>query len=135
MPHGSRSRRDAGGHGVVKYVRLYTDAEGESRFDDVPLQGETRGVHYDSELVARFSDAIIGQPKGESEVGTSTGEVRRFGPGAIMLLEDIDGKGHIARRVSDGERLTLLITLPDDPTAWPPGADAREAQTGGRASA
>jgi hypothetical protein len=133
----------------MRYVRLYTDAEGESRFEDVALIGHTRGVQ-ESELVARFSDPIpavdvllrevvkeasaerphnaprrqfIIQLVGECEVESSTGEVRRFGPGGILLVEDIDGNGHITRRVSDGERLTLLITLPDDPEAWPPIAD------------
>ncbi len=139
----------------MKYVRLYSDADGESRFDDVVLAAETRGVSYDSELMVRFSDPIpavdvmlrevekeassedphnaprrqiIVQLVGESEVETSTGEVRRFGPGAIMLLEDTDGKGHITRRVSDGERLTLLITLPEDPEAWPPATSVRSAE-------
>ena len=63
---------------------------------------------------------FIIQLTGESEVETSTGERRRFGPGAMMLLEDTDGKGHVTRGLSDGERLTVVIGLPDDPAAWTP---------------
>lgn len=132
---------------MMQYVRLYTDEAGESRFEDVTLVAEPKGVDYDSRLMAALSDPIpavrvflrdvvkeassvaphnaprrqfIVQLTGESEVETSTGEVRRFGPGSIMLLEDTDGKGHITRGLSGGDRLTLVVALPDDPGSWRP---------------
>lgn len=132
---------------MMRYVRLYTDEVGDSRFEDVVLEAEPQGVSYDADLMASFSDPIpavevflrnvvkeassvephnaprrqfIVQLTGESEVETSTGEVRRFGPGSIMLLEDTDGKGHITRGLSGGERLTLVVALPDDPASWRP---------------
>lgn len=122
------------------YTRLYTDADGHSRFEDVELPGETRGVAY-AELVATFAEPIpaqavvfrnvlleasddtphnaprrqfIIQVSGACEVETSTGDVRRFGPGSVLLVEDLDGRGHITRKLGTGERLTLLITLPDE---------------------
>jgi quercetin dioxygenase-like cupin family protein len=49
--------------------------------------------------------------RGRCEVETSAGERRRFGPGDVLLAEDVDGFGHITRRVGDEERLTLLIPL------------------------
>jgi hypothetical protein len=134
----------------LQYVRLYADEAGDSRFEDVTLVGETRGVAYDSQLLARLSETIpatdvflrevvreassiephnaprrqfiIGLT-GVTEVETSTGEKRRFGPGAMMLLEDTDGKGHITRSLSEGERLTLVIGLPDDRAAWNPATE------------
>ena len=132
---------------MMRYVRLYTDEAGESRFEDVTLVAEPQGVPYDHSLMAAISDPIpavevflrdvvteassvephnaprrrfIIQLTGESEVETSTGEVRRFGPGSIMLLEDTEGKGHITRGVSGGDRLTVVIELPDDPATWQP---------------
>ncbi|MGW2651093.1 hypothetical protein ACWC2T_40985 [Streptomyces sp. NPDC001393] len=132
---------------MIQYVRLYADEAGESRFEDVTLSAEPKGVGYDSRLMAALSDPIpavevllrsvvkeaasdaphntprrqfIVQLTGESEVETSTGEIRRFGPGSILLLEDTDGKGHTTRGLSGGERLTLVVALPDDPAAWRP---------------
>jgi hypothetical protein len=125
---------------LTAYTRLYADADGHSRFEDVQLPAETRGVTY-AELVATFSDPIdadavvfrnvlqeasddsphnaprrqfIVQISGACEVETSTGEIRRFGPGSVLLVEDLDGHGHITRKVGEGERLTMLITLPED---------------------
>ena len=37
----------------------------------------------------------------------SDGEVRSFGPGAVLLVEDTSGKGHISR-VKRGERGSLV---------------------------
>ena len=132
---------------MLHYVRLYTDEAGESRIEDIVIPGRTQHASYDPNLVTTLSDLIpatdvflrdvvkeasstephnaprrqfIVLLTGESEVETSTGEKRRFGPGAMMLLEDTYGKGHITRGLSSGERLTLVIGLPDDPTAWNP---------------
>jgi quercetin dioxygenase-like cupin family protein len=38
---------------------------------------------------------------GEIEAEVSDGEVRRFGPGAVILLEDTSGPGHITRVVGE----------------------------------
>ena len=45
---------------------------------------------------------------GRIEVEVSDGEVRRFGPGAVTLVEDTHGKGHITRSLDPGPRATLL---------------------------
>ena len=139
-PAGTAAGRSSA-DGVIPfaYTRLYADADGHSRFEDVTLPGETRGVAY-ADLVATFADPIpsealvfrhvveeaaddaphnaprrqfIIQVTGACEIETSTGEVRRFGPGSVLLVEDLDGRGHITRNVGDGQRLTVLVTLPD----------------------
>jgi hypothetical protein len=121
----------------VAYIRLYTDVDGHSRFQDVSPLGRTTGV-VESDLRATFSEPMSAdwlmfrhvvheaddsQPhnaprrqfivmlKGECEVETSTGEKRRLGPGSVLLTEDTEGLGHITRRIGDGDRLTLLIPL------------------------
>lgn len=123
---------------AAAYTRLYSDEEGHSRFEDVNIAGQTRGVGYAS-LIATFSDEIpaeavvfrnvlqeaddeqphnaprrqfIVQVSGTCEIETSRGDVRRFGPGSVLLVEDTEGLGHITRKVSEGDRLTLLVTLP-----------------------
>jgi hypothetical protein len=45
------------------------------------------------------------------EVEASDGEKRRFGPGTILLAEDVTGKGHTSRSLGGEERLSLFIPL------------------------
>lgn len=121
----------------VAYFRLYAGDDGESHFEDVRLDGGSQGV-AESELRAIFSDPFpaqralfrhvveeasaehphntprrqfIVQLTGECEIQTSDGDRRRLVPGSVLLLEDVDGAGHITRRVGDADRLTLLIPL------------------------
>jgi len=50
---------------------------------------------------------------GEAEVEASDGEVRRIGPGFILLADDLTGKGHITRGAGTADRLSLFIPLAD----------------------
>lgn len=117
----------------MKYFRLYTDAEGETHFEDLDIElhpGST-GSSY-SELIPgtgvifRWSPAdlyldwhtaprrqFVVTLSGRGEVEVSDGEVRQVGPGSIMLAEDLDGKGHITRGVGTEDRLSLFIPLTD----------------------
>ena len=122
----------------MDYVRLYTDEQGESHFQD---QSET--LHpFDfappAPLVnlssAKPASQVIflGAPtgwtsdlhpaprrqyfcflSGEVEITVSDGETRLFKPGAVLLLEDTTGKGHISRLVSEEELLAVVVQLPD----------------------
>jgi len=47
------------------------------------------------------------------EYETSGGDVRRFNPGEIVLVEDTTGRGHITR-FDDGEQCFLHIPVPDE---------------------
>jgi len=38
---------------------------------------------------------------GQGEVVTSDGESRRFSPGDVLLCDDLTGKGHVTRAVTD----------------------------------
>ena len=38
---------------------------------------------------------------GEGEVATSDGAARRFHPGEILLCNDLSGKGHVTRAITD----------------------------------
>lgn len=51
--------------------------------------------------------------EGEVEVEVSDGEVRRFGPGSVVLVEDTHGAGHITRPLGGRTRTTLFIALQD----------------------
>jgi hypothetical protein len=51
--------------------------------------------------------------QGMSEVTAGDGEVRRFGPGSIVLMDDLTGKGHITRAVGDVDHIALTIPVPE----------------------
>jgi hypothetical protein len=126
----------------MHYTRIYTDADGETHFEDVTLPTELRQSPVSSaqaELTdalaatqATFRRVVVDHPaephsaprrqlivhmKGEADVEVSDGEVRRFGPGSVVLVEDLTGKGHATRRVGDVPRETLMIALDDEPRA------------------
>jgi quercetin dioxygenase-like cupin family protein len=49
---------------------------------------------------------------GGVEVETSDGNVRRFGPGDLGLLEDTSGKGHRTRNIGDGYAMFFVVPTP-----------------------
>jgi len=121
----------------MHYVRIFTDEDGDSHFDEVTLPTDLRqspvstaqaelappidtasatfrrvvSDHPDEPHVAPKRQFVV-HLAGESEVEVSDGEVRRFGPGSVVLVEDLSGKGHTTRRVGDTPRETLMIELP-----------------------
>lgn len=122
------------------YLRLYAGADGETHFEDVVLApaarpdepGGGRGeralpIAVGEVVFRRVADdgapprahpaprrQFVVQLAGEVEVEASDGEVRRLGPGAVVLVEDTDGRGHVTRPIGAGaERQTLFITLAD----------------------
>ena len=46
---------------------------------------------------------------GELEIEVSDGEVRRFGPGTLVLGDDATGRGHHDRVISVDDVLILLV--------------------------
>jgi hypothetical protein len=116
----------------MNYTRIYADPSGESHLEDVELEMKPADhASLMSELVAakgvvfresRSSEYFIdwhNAPRrqfvvnlsGEVEIEVSDGEKRRFGPGSILLAEDLTGKGHISRGVGDSTRRVLFIPL------------------------
>lgn len=120
----------------MRYARIYADDDGESHFEDVtvamayenssfsaggwlisaplPVTGmmfrRVTVEHGDEPHVAPRRQFIV-HLAGEAETEVSDGEIRRFGPGSILLVEDVTGKGHITRRVGDVVRETLFLPL------------------------
>lgn len=117
----------------MKYTRIYADANGVSHFQDVdvPMEAAPLGTGTISEMIAAkgvmfrlsrgyFIDwhnaprrQFVVNMSGEVEIVTSDGEKRRFGPGSILLAEDLSRKGHTSREIGDQERLSLFIPLAD----------------------
>lgn len=122
----------------MKYVRLFSDLEGQSHFEEVEMP--LSAVDYAPPAppfdlstpipTARclFCTVPAGwhgnwhpTPRrqfflplsGELEVEVSDGDVRRFGPGSVVLLEDVTGQGHVTRVVVGAPVLAAFIQLPD----------------------
>jgi hypothetical protein len=84
----------------------------------LPLRGATgatflylkRGAVEDWHRAPRRMYLIAVQ--GMSEVTAGDGEVRRFGLGSIVLMDDLTGKGHITRAVGKVDHIALTIRVP-----------------------
>lgn len=121
----------------MHYTRLYSDAAGESRFEDKPF--DFQQIQYapptPSFQVSQFTPAtqwgVLLLPtgwdgglhpvpnrqvyfvlSGTVEVELSSGETRRFIPGNIVLGEDTTGKGHKTRVVGDEDLELATVHLP-----------------------
>ncbi len=49
--------------------------------------------------------------EGRVDFTVSDGECRRFGPGDVVLLEDVSGRGHCSRAVNRERRKSIFVTL------------------------
>jgi hypothetical protein len=117
----------------MRYTRLYADADGESHFEEVEVGMEEtvfappapplRLSEFLSSSRFSFLSAEPGWSgdwhpaprrqfmlymQGEIEVEASDGEIRRFGPGSVTLVEDTAGRGHRSRVVG-GEEVVLAV--------------------------
>ncbi|MGU3498671.1 hypothetical protein [Mycobacterium sp. C31M] len=50
--------------------------------------------------------------EGEVEIEVGGGEVRRIGPGQLLLAEDTSGRGHRSRRLTDTVRTVAIPLVP-----------------------
>lgn len=111
-------------------VRLYSGPDGESHFEELapafarnetgersPLQA-TEGVSFGRAQPGSFMDWHPAPRKqyvitlsGQVEIGIGDGTVRRFGPGDVMLADDLTGHGHTTRVIGSEPRITLTVPL------------------------
>jgi hypothetical protein len=122
----------------MKYVRLYTDASGESHFQEIDVELRESNFAppapplYVSSFLPATQVGFLAGPggwfgdwhptprrqliiylAGKVEVRVSDGEVRTFEAGDVLLLEDTTGKGHASRAVSSVDVLHAVVRLPD----------------------
>ena len=120
------------------YTRLFADETGTSHFEDLnvrlipgfavppaaPLQVAQFIMVSECSWVGGTPDwKGIAHPaprrvlfvilQGETETTAGDGTVRKFGPGSVILLEDIWGTGHSSRVTGADGFLSLVFTLPD----------------------
>ena len=111
--------------------RLYTDATGESHFQDVQIEyiESNRTGRLSARLPATgliFREVpptyeldwhpaprkqyIINLDNGV-QITASDGEVRVIGAGEVLLVEDTTGKGHLSKAVNERLRHCIYVTL------------------------
>ena len=118
---------------MFQVTRIYSDANGDSHFEDFnillndsgpigllsdPLKVKEiifREVEptYDYDFHNAPQKQYLVLLDGVIEIETSTGEIRHFKAGDILLLEDTTGKGHKTKNLQPIRRKSIFITLPE----------------------
>ena len=124
---------------IAAYVRLYEDEHGESHFEDLETEmlptdfAPPAGPLNFAQFVPTAGSFWVGGDAGWAgevphpaprrqilvtlagayEVTASDGDVRRFGVGRVLLIEDTEGKGHTTRIVGEEDLLVFGVALAD----------------------
>jgi quercetin dioxygenase-like cupin family protein len=120
----------------LTYVHVYADSAGASHFreeklDFSPGRDKASSMHV---LAAKGGATLLrlkagafedwhNAPRawylivlqGASEVTTSDGQKRQFGPGSVVLLDDTEGKGHQTRAIGKIDHIAAVIPIGDAP--------------------
>lgn len=115
----------------MRIHNLYTDETGESHFRDIEIEWEAERnfSKYSARMPA--NGIIFRETSGDydldwhpaprrqyivnldagAKITASDGESRVIGAGEIILVEDIDGKGHLSQSVGGKLRHSLFIPI------------------------
>lgn len=121
---------------ALSYVRLMSDAAGDSHFVPLDIEMTTRNFappapSFDvSELAPASRVGFLRVPRGwigelhpspvrmwvfflsgEMEFEASDGAIRPGVPGTAMLLEDTTGKGHSSRVVGNADAILVVVQV------------------------
>jgi hypothetical protein len=118
----------------MKITRLYTNQDQDSVFKeiDIPLKNagdigslskrfavkdlifRETGGDYDYDFHNAPERQFIFMLDSAIEIETSRGEKRQFKGGDILLVEDINGKGHKTRSIDSKLRRSVFVTLGEE---------------------
>ena len=122
---------------MPNFVRVYSGTDGKSHLEEFEPDWnpfvDTEGAHGEGTPLESATGITIRRnppgyfldfhcaPRrqytitiaGELELGTGDGTVRRFGPGTVLLAEDLTGQGHTTRVVGTETRVTIVVPLAD----------------------
>jgi quercetin dioxygenase-like cupin family protein len=122
----------------VHYLRIWTDADGESHLDDVTLPEEVAPaepgvaplvvsdpvavdrVHFVTVRAGEQAPGWHTGPRrqlvtfltGPVTIETSDGDRRELEPGSTVLVEDLAGRGHVTTHALGDQR---VLVIPVDP--------------------
>jgi quercetin dioxygenase-like cupin family protein len=111
-------------------IRLYTGPDNQSHFEDVDLPFAPSGESDSTPRRAASGVSFNRYPpgfklnwhpaprrqyvvnlEGQAEIEVGDGTKKRFGPGDVLLAEDLTGQGHITRVVGNKARVTMWVAL------------------------
>ena len=114
----------------MRITRMYTGSDDRSHFEECEVQfgaskegqrvsvESSRGLQFVSQPPGFVIDMhpaprrqYVITLQGQAEIVVSDGTARRFGPGDVMLAEDLTGEGHITRVVGDVVRVSVQIPI------------------------
>ena len=122
---------------MATFVHVYTGPDGQSVVEEREFEMQsfvdTEGAHglstgvmntpgivfrvYEPGYFLDFHTAPRRQYSisltGEIEVGTPDGTIKHYGPGTVLLAEDLTGTGHSTRVVGTEPRFAIIIPLSD----------------------
>jgi quercetin dioxygenase-like cupin family protein len=111
---------------AMTITRLYTGSEGQSHAEQLSLDTHpeltslmaAQGVQFRAVAAGHFMDwhpaprrQFVIMLSGQMEIGLPDGSMHRFGPGDVLLAEDVTGKGHTRRVIGGEPRITATIPL------------------------
>jgi hypothetical protein len=108
-------------------VRIYTGQDGQTHFEDLPPtadESQNVALPAGASLTFRrfpadyFSDWHTAPRRqyifilaGQMEIGIGDGTARRFGPGDVVLADDLTGRGHTTRTVGGVPRVSATVPV------------------------
>jgi hypothetical protein len=123
----------------VKATRVYTGEDGRSHFEDIDLPSvEVHAPHVGVDGALPVTRLLISSVRARTELGRHTAPrrqllvnlsgtsemecsdgTRRFGPGDVVLADDLSGEGHLTR-VLDEDLQAMVLALADgvDVESW-----------------
>ncbi|MBC8280660.1 MAG: hypothetical protein H8E48_07745 [Chloroflexi bacterium] len=121
----------------MKYTRIYPDADRETHYEEIEEDSKVTEI-APSALMALskpssassvfFADIRVGYTDdfhpppqkflvavlaGEFKTSVSDGEARRFSAGDVVLLDDMDSKGHRSCAIGNAEVKLMFVGLAD----------------------
>ena len=106
--------------------RMYTGDDNETHIEELPLSehpelGELQhvgGMQIQQNPGGRFLDWHPAPNRrwmitlsGDLEIGLGDGTVHKFGPGDVLLADDLTGGGHVTRVIGTETRLSVTIPI------------------------
>ena len=108
-------------------VRVYTGPDGQSHFEDLPLPAERRhhvaiqagaNLEFRCPPAENFVDWHTSPRRqyvfilaGQMEIGIGDGTERCFGPGDVILADDLTGQGHTTRSVGGVPTISAAVPV------------------------
>ena len=122
---------------MPKFVHVYTGPEGKSVIEEKEFEmtefldtegahglaspvEQTPGISFRMVKAGYFLDFHTAPRRqysisltGSVEIGLPDGTLKQYGPGAVLLAEDLTGTGQSTRVIGDEDRFTIIIPLSD----------------------